>query len=135
MTPGLAQLPMPCSLVLHACPWSKRYHMIHVSKWRTTMSSWKNVHMKGESIQLLNLSSINQWSFVKKKKNNNNNNSKNRNFSTTFRHLCRQLFGNSSTNLWLSLPSNWSWTWHCIFWKMNSVLHYNSCQFRLINKT
>ena len=170
MTPGLAQLPMPCSLVLHACPWSKRYHMIHVSKWRTTMSSWKNVHMKGESIQLLNLSSINQWSFVKKKKkkkrikptytvhdrnrnknqlqtqtnnndnnsnnnNNNNNHSKNRNFSTTFRHLCRQLFGNSSTNLWLSLPSNWSWTCHCIFWKMNSVLHYNSCQLRLINKT
>ena len=66
---------------------------------------------------------------------NNNNYNKNRNFSATFRHLCRQLFGNLSPNLWLSLPSNGSWTWHCIFWKMNLVLHYNSCQFRLINKT
>ena len=34
--------------------------------------------------------------------NNNNNNNNKRNFSATFRHLCRQLFGNSSTNLWLS---------------------------------
>ena len=34
--------------------------------------------------------------------NNNNNNNNNRNFSATFRHLRRQLFGNSSTNLWLS---------------------------------
>ena len=34
--------------------------------------------------------------------NNNNNNNKNRNFSATFRHLRRQLFGNSSANLWLS---------------------------------
>ena len=66
---------------------------------------------------------------------NNNNYNKNRNFSATFRHLCRQLFGNLSPNFWLTLPSNGSWTWHCIFWKMNLVLHYNSCQFRLINKT
>ena len=34
--------------------------------------------------------------------NNNNNNNNNRNFSATFRHLRRQLFGNSSANLWLS---------------------------------
>ena len=40
-TPGLAQLPMPCSLVLHACPLGKRYHMIRFTKWRTTMSSWE----------------------------------------------------------------------------------------------
>ena len=66
---------------------------------------------------------------------NNNDYNKNRNFSATFRHLCRQLFDNSLPNLWLSLPSNGSWTRHCIFWKMNLVLYYNSCQFRLINKT
>ena len=30
--------------------------------------------------------------------NNNNNNDRNRNFSATFRHLGRQLFGNSSAN-------------------------------------
>ena len=29
-------------------------------------------------------------------------NENNRNFSATFRHLRRQLFGNSSANLWLS---------------------------------
>ena len=34
--------------------------------------------------------------------NNNNNNNNNGNFSGTFRHLRRQLFGNSSANLWLS---------------------------------
>ena len=35
----------------------------------------------------------------------------------------------------LSLLSNGSWTRHCIFWNVNLVLHYNICQFRLINKT
>ena len=29
------------SLVLHACPLGKRYHMIRFTKWRTTMSSWE----------------------------------------------------------------------------------------------
>ena len=62
---------------------------------------------------------------------NNNDYNKNRNFSATFKPLCPQLFGNSSPDLWLS---NGSWTWHCIFWKLNLVLYYNNRQFRLIKK-
>ena len=35
------------SLVLHACPWGKRYHMIRFTKWRTTMSSWEERAYEG----------------------------------------------------------------------------------------
>ena len=66
-TPGLAQLPMPawCCTPVHevsGITWSV------FQNGAQQCSAGKNVQMKGRSIQLLNLSSINQWSFVKKGK-------------------------------------------------------------------
>ena len=66
-TPGLAQLPM---LAWCCTPVNK----VTGITWSVLQNdgqqcpAGKNVPMKGRSIQLLNLSSINQWSFVKKKK-------------------------------------------------------------------
>ena len=74
-TPGLAQLPMPawCCAPVHevsGITWS-----IFQNGGQQCLAG-KNVQMKGRSIQLLNLSSINQWSFVKKEKKEKENTNK-----------------------------------------------------------
>ena len=66
-TPGLAQLPMPawCCTPVHevsGITWSV------FQNGAQQCSAGKNLQMKGRSIQLLNLSLINQWSCVKKKR-------------------------------------------------------------------